>query len=209
MPVNVLRNKIPQQVHSDISGFSPEYAEHWRAWLAAPAPARPEMFAKILRKWQAVRPKKIRRLRDDTEAAHVPPFLDDLLGQSEAPIAVLANLSLLTIARRTENQKQALSDLWQIFSQLPTEGISSCVGITKAILLLTDGRIGPAFDSRVRKELRIAAPTTCAAWLVTLEEIADDIAAFEAAHGSFVSAAPKHFAHLSYGRLYDMAFGPR
>jgi len=209
VPIDILRNKTPQRVYDDVSGFRQRYVQDWTSWLDAPRPARPELFGKILRKWQAARPRAMRRLRADTKATHIAPFLDDLLDQSAAPIAELGNLSVFTIAGRTDTQNLALGSLWQTFSQLPTEGTSSCVGITKAILLLTDGRIGPAFDSQVRKKLRIAPPTTCAEWVVTLEEIADDILAFEATHESFASVVPQQFAHLAYGRLYDMALGPR
>jgi hypothetical protein len=50
---------------------------------------------------------------------------------------------------------------------------------------------------------------TCAVWIATLEEVAEDIRAFEAAHGSLTKVVPERFAHLAYGRLYDMALGPR
>lgn len=209
MPIDALRNKTPRQVYDDVRGFSQRYVQDWTRWLAAPQPARCELFGKILRKWQATRPRAMRRLRADNKATHTAPFLDDLLDQSAAPIIELGDLSILTIGDRSDTQNKALSSLWQTFTQLQTEGTSSCVGITKAILLLTNGRIGPAFDSQVRKKLRIAAPATCVEWVARLEEIADDILAFEAAHESFASAVPEHFAHLAYGRLYDMALGPR
>jgi hypothetical protein len=92
---------------------------------------------------------------------------------------------------------------------LPTSGVASCVGITKAVLLLTDGRIGPAFDSQVRRRLGVARPTTYREWLQALEEIGEDIAVFESAHGPLTKAVPAHFAQIPYGRLYDMALGPR
>jgi hypothetical protein len=149
----------------------------------------------------------MRRLR--SQAKHGQPFLDDLLDQSVAWIDALADLDVLRISDRTRRQHDAFSELWAIFRRLPVSGTASCVGISKAILLLTDGRIGPAFDSQVRKKLQIRAPTTCTAWLAALEEVAGDIKTFEALHGSLKCAVPKQFAHLSYGRLYDMALGPR
>jgi hypothetical protein len=209
VPIDILRNKTPRQVYDDVRGFSQRYVQDWTIWLDAPQPGRPELFGKILRKWQATRPRAMRRLRADRKATHTEPFLDDLLDKSATPIAELGDLSIVTIGDRTDTQNKALSSLWQTFTQLQAEGTSTCVGITKAVLLLTDGRIGPAFDSQVRKKLRIAPPATCSEWLVRLEEIADDILAFEAAHESFASAVPEHFAHLAYGRLYDMALGPR
>jgi len=209
MPIDVLRNKTPQQASDDVHSFRLRYVQDWTKWITAPPLLRSQLFGEILRKWQAVRPRKMRRLRTDTMATHVPPFLDDLLDQSAKPISMLGNLTVLTIAKRSPLQHQALCDLWQTFCRLPTEGTASCVGITKAILLLTDGRIAPAFDSRVRQELRIDPPSTCISWASTLEDVADDIIAFETVQGSLASAVPKRFAHLAYGRLYDMALGPR
>jgi len=113
------------------------------------------------------------------------------------------------MAHRTGEQEEALTSLWAIFSRLPTSGTASCVGITKAVLLLTDGRIGPAFDSQVRRKLGVGRPATCREWLQTLQDIGEDIAAFETSHGRLAKAVPFRFAQLAYGRLYDMALGPR
>jgi hypothetical protein len=44
-------------------------------------------------------------------------------------------------------------------------GEASCVGITKSILLVTDGRIGPAFDSTVRARLRLERPRCSTDWI--------------------------------------------
>ena len=44
-------------------------------------------------------------------------------------------------------------------------GTASCVGITKAVMLLTDGRIGPALDSQVRLNLGVAKPINAEEWI--------------------------------------------
>jgi hypothetical protein len=115
----------------------------------------------------------------------------------------------LTIAERSSTQTDALNSLWKNFLQLRTTGEATCVGVTKAILLLTDGRIGPAFDSQVRRKLGVARPSNCAEWVKNLEEIGEDLAAFERVNGPISRAVPAEFAGLAYGRLYDMALGPR
>jgi len=142
------------------------------------------------------------------EWSHRPPFLDDLLKSATEPLRE-AGLTVLTIANRTPEQEQALIILWTIFSQLPTSGAASCVGITKAVLLLTDGRIGPAFDAEVRRKLGVGRPATWREWLQNLEDVGEDIVAFESLHGSLTKAVPIQYAHFTYGRLYDMALGPR
>lgn len=207
MAVKAIRNKTPRQVRSAVNAFSARYVEDWNAWVGAHRDARPQLFARILRKWQATRPLAMRRLR--AEAEHRPPFLDDLLESAVEPLRALGGLTLLTITRRTRVQDEALTTLWTIFSRLPTSGAASCVGITKAVLLLTDGRIGPAFDSQVRSKLGVGRPATCREWLQTLQDIGEDIAVFESSKGRLTQAVPARFARLAYGRLYDMALGPR
>jgi len=205
--VEGIRNHTPRQVRSAVSAFSAQYAKDWDDWVGADRDARPQLFGRILRRWQATRPVAMRRLR--AEADHRPPFLDDLLESAEEPVWVLGGLTVLTIAQRTREQDEALNTLWKIFSRLPTSRAASCVGITKAVLLLTDGRIGPAFDSQVRSKLGVGRPATCREWLRILQEVGEDIAAFEASHGRLTEAVPLQFARLAYGRLYDMALGPR
>lgn len=110
----------------------------------------------------------------------------------------------------SHSERTALAGLWNIFSSLQQVGTASCVAITKAVLLLSDGRIGPAFDSQVRKKLRIGHLLTPADWITALTEVSDDIQAFEGTHGlSLACAVPPQFSNLAYGRLYDMALGPR
>lgn len=207
MPIEAIRNKTARQVRTDVNGFAVRYGEDWEAWIAAHHTTRPELFGQILRKWQATRPLAMRRLR--AEAEHGPPFLEDLLESAAEPLRALRGLTVLTIAQRTPAQDEALAALWAIFSRLPTSGVASCVGITKAVLLLTDGRIGPAFDSQVRRKLGVGRPATCREWLQILQDIGDDIAMFESVHGPLTKAVPTRFAQLAYGRLYDMALGPR
>lgn len=207
MSIEAIRKKTAMQIRVDVEGFAARYVQDWDAWLGATVDRRPELFGRVLRKWQATRPRPMRRLR--TEAIHERPYLDDLLEEAEEPLRALAALSVSKIAERTPAQNEALDALWTNFLRLPTSGEASCVGITKAILLLTDGRIGPAFDSQVRKKLGVARPATCSEWLHHLEEIGEDIATFERANGPITKVVPGRFAELAYGRLYDMALGPR
>ncbi len=97
-----------------------------------------------------------------------------------------------------------------MFSDLPQRGQGSCVSITKAVLLLTEGRVGPAFDSRVRNQLRCGHLRTAEEWAEALTEVSADIRAFENACGAaLASAVAPRFSTLANGRLYDMALGPR
>lgn len=205
MRIEVLRNMTPEQVRTAVDGFSAEYAAHWESWLATPPKARARTFGEILRKWQAARPKPMRRIR--AESHHEAPFLEDLLDRAAEPVLVLREKDALTIGRRSIQEDNALRALWEVFSHLTQLGTASCVGITNSVLLVTDGRIGPAFDSNVAK--KIGRPETRRDWLDLLDAVSDDIAVFEAAHGPFAQSVSPRFAHLGRGRLYDMVLGPR
>jgi hypothetical protein len=207
VPIAAIRHKTPSQFRADVDAFAERYVRDWDCWLSTSREGRPMLFGRILRKWQATRPRPIRRLRE--EAQHGAPFLDDLLEDAAKPLHVVAGCSVLTIAGRTAEQQEAFRMLWANFARLPLSGRPSCVGITKAVLLLTEGRIGPALDSRVRAKLGVARPADCAEWLGMLEEIGEDIAGFERAHGPMAEIVSSRFAHLAPGRLYDMALGPR
>jgi hypothetical protein len=149
----------------------------------------------------------MRRVR--AEATHPSPFLEDLYAVGKRQAAALGDIDLVGIGRRTPAQDAMLRALWSEFSALTARETATCVGITKAVLLMTNGRIGPAFDSVVRGRLGLKSFGTPEEWLLILEACADDIAAFESRHGPFVDAVPNRFRHLGVGRLYDMALGPR
>jgi hypothetical protein len=150
----------------------------------------------------------MRRTRD--EAEHSPPFVEDLMAQAQPHLDQLQDVTLLSIGTITPSQRKALHGLWYVFRRLASRGSASCVGITKAVLLLTNGRIGPAFDSTVRRQLGIDHVVDPEEWIMTLVEISLDIRAFELKYGvSFIEAMPSEFQHLQVGRLCDMVLGPR
>ena len=207
MSVQAIRRMTPEQFRAAVAGFDVRYVADWDAWLSASPRTKPRLFGQILRKWQATRPKPMRRIR--SEAQHQAPYLEDLLEAASGPLARIGDLTVANVSRRTPQQDQALGELWGLFSNLTATGVASCVGITKAILLMTDGRIGPAFDSNVRQQLGVGRPESCGQWVQILQAVGDDVAAFESRHGPLSQAAPPRFARLEYGRLYDMALGPR
>jgi hypothetical protein len=207
--IRAIRLKSPSEVAAALDRFAPRCLKDWNEWLAAPPAARPELFGRILRRWQATRPLTMRRIA--AEARHEPPYLDDLFESASSatgPVSVLGDLTVLDVASRSYQQDKAIRALWDLFSGLTTTRSASCVGITKAVLLLTDGKIGPALDSQVRTALGINPPKTAAAWIGILEGVGEDIAEFEARNRPLPEVVPAPFANLAYGRLYDMAFGP-
>src|SRR6478752_6479402 len=63
MPIELIRNKKPQQIHDDVDVFAPRYVKDWDVWLATHGDGRLQVFGRILRKWQATRPRPMRRSR--------------------------------------------------------------------------------------------------------------------------------------------------
>lgn len=207
MTIEALRRLTPDEVRTAIAQFNPRYVHDWSSWIATPPKRRPVMFGQILRNWQATRPNPMRRAAN--EAEHPRPYLDDLLEMATAPVAALAGLGLSWVNVRTPEQTAALSSLWEIFATLPSQGRATCVGITKAVLLATDGQIGPALDSQVQGRLRVKPPTDANGWLQLLDDVGADIRAFERQHGPLYRVVQPEFSNVADGRLYDMIFGPK
>lgn len=206
--MNVLAAMNPLQVRESLSSFSPSYVVDWDRWLEAPPERRTALFAAILRRWQATRPLPMRRPR--AEADHEPPHIEDLLERAGPHLRTIGDLGVTDLGRATGGQIDALHGLWATFSQLPQTGTASCVGITKAVLLLTDGRIGPAFDSTVRTKLGLKRHLRSSGeWVEALRRVGRDIDAFELRHGCLASNVPDHFSRYHAGRIYDMVLGPK
>ena len=207
--ITAIRHKTPAQINTDVSGFAEKYIRDWETWLKTNPDDRPGLFVKTLGKWQVARPKApLRRFR--ANATHQPPYMEDILKQASPLIENLGSLGMSSFDSMTHTQRDSLIELWQLFPHLSQTGTTSCVGITKAVLLLTNGRIGPALDSNVRENLRIKRVTNANEWISILKEIFEDIIAFERSYSvKLGDVVPAEFSHLEYGRLYDMALGPR
>jgi hypothetical protein len=150
----------------------------------------------------------MRRVR--AEATHGAPYLDDLLSTAVATSRQLGGLTVRTIRSRSTDQERALVQLWGLFTQLTSVERATAVGITKAVMLSTNGAIGPALDKTVRDRMGVLAPSSPSQWLEILEAVADDIAAFEQMNMQFIeNCVAERFRAIAIGRLYDMALGPR
>lgn len=151
--------------------------------------------------------------RTQAVGGHNPPYLEHLVAHSAPYIQTLQAFDIRLAASFTQQACAALSALWEIFEQLSYQGrartgLAGIVGISKAVLLLSDGRVGPAFDSQVRRHLNIAAINNARAWIEAQQLANKDIHAFEAANGITLQEAGPNYAHLHSGRIYDMALGP-
>jgi hypothetical protein len=192
--------------------FDRKYVDDWNRWLQVKAENRSEQFGSILRNWQACRPNKMRQ----TSAAnlHEAPYIDDLMEQASHSISALAAFELNDFSKFSEDIFKHISVLWDIFENLSytgkaRKGKAGAVGISKAVLLLSDGHIGPAFDSEVRTHLGIKEITNAKQWFKAIQIVAQDIQSFEAKNNTTIkNSAPEEFKGLNIGRIYDMALGP-
>jgi hypothetical protein len=205
-PITALASMTPEQVRSALTRFRPTYVTDWDRWIDARPAERAEVFGDVLRRWQATRPNPMRRTRAD--GRHPPPHLDDLLDRAAVCVETIRRLGLSWVNLRSTQQTRAFHDLWAIFADLALTGTASSVGISKAVMLVTDGRIGPALDSQVRGRLGIRPPLDAEQWLDILEGVASDIRAFERQHGTLRRVVQPEYQNLEDGRLYDMIFGP-
>ena len=197
----------PAQVSEAVSGFASAYVNDWESWLSVPGPAEagdaradPPPLA-----GDATAPDAPRARRGDTPRA-VPrgpvrrcPGVDRRPRHARPLDVQAANGGPGAVPSGPVGELQPPHRHRRGFLRR----------ITKSILLVTDGRIGPAFDSTVRTRLRLERPRYSTDWIGAVDLIADDLAAFESRHGPLAEAVPKRFRHLAVGRLYDMALGPR
>ena len=231
-----IANLTIKEFQNAINRFNRTYVTDWKEWLDTPPTNRANKLGVVLRKWDACRPNIMRRTQDDGQ--HEPPFLEDLienavgpltiLNQTKEPLKILNDFNILADNRlrikSTREYKYAkeqydeilesLHKLWEIFKDLSfgdraRGGLAGVVGISKATLLLTDGRVGPAFDSKVRENLNIRKINNSMDWINALRLVSRDIQDFEAKKKTTLQeAAPDDFKTLHSGRLYDMALGP-
>jgi hypothetical protein len=208
MKFTVLSSMTPGQVRINLESFAPAYVKDWEEWLSVGQADRVNKFAAILRSWQATRPHAVRRPR--REATHEPPFIDDLLAEAAPYLESLGDTTVANLPAASPLQIDALHGLWAVFLNLSQKKSASCVGITKAVMLLTYGRIGPAFDSQVRKRLGLRRRLNSSGeWIDSLYLVSSDIRAFEEAHGCLTEMLPDSLARYHPGRLYDMVLGPK
>src|SRR5690554_1398894 len=193
--------------------FAQRYVDDWNAWTLTPPAEKPTQLGIILRRWQACRPNRMRRTM--AEDQHPAPYLENLIDQASQHLATLETFEIMEQSSFSIENIEALGNLWNIFKNLSYEGrarggITGSVGISKAVLLLTDGAVGPAFDSEVRRHLKIGAIKTSGQWISALKIVSQDIREFERNNGATIrNVVPDRYAALNIGRIYDMEPGPR
>ncbi len=152
-------------------------------------------------KWQACRPKA---LRSGSE-------LQFMLTSALEPLKALALADLRCFRSPTQFLKDAICSLWQVFQDgLCMQGDATEVGVTKAILLVTKGRLGPAFDSNVKSKLKASYVIDAKTYLKAIAALATELAGFEdREQKSIEDLAAMAGRPAGVGRVIDMILGPR
>lgn len=193
-----------------IARFRPRYVRHWTEWLATPDAERASALKRTLGRWQACRGNSLRPVAD----------IQTLLDDARPHITALAGFELRRVSSFDRRALAALGALWALFQRLsyarpnpdrkrpaPRGGVAGAVGISKAALLVTDGRVGPAFDSQVCRKLRVGAISNAEDWIAAMRFVSEDIASFESKNGMTLQDAAG-LPRIQSGRIYDMALGP-
>ena len=206
-----IANNTIQELQDRINGFRQIYVNDWNLWLKTPQQFRPNQLGIILRRWQACRPNTMRRTRDENR--HNAPYLEDLVSQAQQYIEESLNFNIREESSFSSETEKTFKELWRIFTNLSyrgtvRNGFAGIVGISKAVLLLSDGRIGPAFDSRVRDNLGIGEINNSSDWISALKIVNKDIINFEERNNISLQNVVKAYNNLQPGRIYDMALGP-
>jgi hypothetical protein len=156
--------------------------------------------------------------RPQSQAVHEEPYLETIIANTQQYIDYLEGYDLGEGRRFTTAERDVLSELWNELLPLSLEGkkktkrhgLAGVVGISKAVLLLTKGAVGPALDSQVRKRLCICEPINANQWANAIELASQDAHQFQVRNKcTLQEAAQEHCRNIKPGRIYDMALGPR
>ena len=206
MKIEFLRNKNEEEIRTLFCGFSQRYLKdiHYfkkttdKFGLISPQSAMD--LSLLLKKWTACRPSSVN--------TDILPLLKEL----EADLTTISDLDLRNIRGASPNEKEALTRIWsKLINGLCVPKKLSGVAPSKAILILTNGRLGPALDSHARAVLGLPEIVSVVEYFTIMYAISEDIAAFEEAHPPILieTLISEEWQPVFVGRAYDMAVGPR
>jgi hypothetical protein len=206
-----IANDTVKEFQDRIGRFRLEYVNDWNRWLSTQDASRPRELKAILGSWQACRGNTL----------HDEAGMTKLLNYAKKYLVQLQSFDLRRESDFTPPVCNAVTVLWGLFQERlcyvrvnpdrknapPHGGLAGAVGISKAAMLATDGRLGPAFDSKVRTKLGCGKIATAADWLEAMRAASRDIATFENRWSTTLQIA-SNYPFLHTGRIYDMALGP-
>jgi hypothetical protein len=206
-----LRSLTAPEVLERIKRFNVRYVKDWDCWLHVSRDCDFQVvgipflvaseFRRIMWKWRACRPKPYRSATD----------LQSTLDSATEPLKRMGSADLRSLQAPSGVLTDAICGLWRIFEDgLCSKGKATEVVVSKAILLVTKGRIGPAFDSNVKTALNAWYVKDCGTYIKALGEIASQLAGFEDREGTTLDDLAKQAGRpADVGRALDMVLGPR
>jgi hypothetical protein len=194
------------QYRQALENFRKRYVEDWKAWLDCGDKGindKLKQFLEILKGWGIC--------RCNLPGGVTAEFNEHKFSNLNGICGKLQDYDL----RSFSGDKRVEECVWNIWSEL--EGICTNKSInimiaSKATMLLTNGSIGPAFDSTVMKRLGYTNnyKKDFDQWIKLLRTVAEDMLQFEKNIGNNIEQiTPAPFNIIKLGRLYDMALGPR
>jgi hypothetical protein len=208
MKIEFLRNKNEEEVRALISNFARSY----RYDLHQFAKTNNEFglgscesaisLSVLLKKWTACRP------------SFVSTNLQQILKELETDFTTISGLDLRNLRYASVNEKGAIDHIWsKLTNQLCKPKKLTGVAPSKVMLIVTNGRLGPALDSQARAVLGLSSDNTVSGvqYRTLLEAISEDLFAFEEINSPIrvETLVPKNWQPVFVGRAYDMAVGPR
>jgi len=142
MKVEFLRDKQSEEVGALIQGFSLRYVTDLGDFATTTAhyglisPQTAEHLCRLLRKWQACRPSAVRK------------DLLSFLAHLAADFTTIVTVDIRIIRHASSNARIAIARIWlALISQICNNRQMAEVAASKAMLILTNGRLGPpVFD---------------------------------------------------------------
>ncbi|MGR2927818.1 hypothetical protein [Acidithiobacillus ferriphilus] len=189
---------------ASVRGFKSSYADDWALWIKPTGDdvaRRKDIFIGIMRGWSACRPAKANSEFSDREFEYLQEKGRELEG--------------LYLRRIGQNDDifTKLEELFKAINGICKNKSINMMVASKAIMLVTEGSIGPAFDSNIMKNLgyKYNYDKSFQMWENMLRYVADDLIGFQKRFkvDDIYELLPDDLRSIKLGRLYDMALGPR
>jgi hypothetical protein len=123
----------------------------------------------------------------------------------------IERIDLRNVCHATPKEIAAIRRIWSTFvGKICSNRPIAEVAASKTILIITNGRIGPALDSNARVVMNLPRIKTSEDYVSLLLAISEDISVFEKSNNiQLEDLVPKEWQPVFIGRVYDMIVGPK
>lgn len=128
-------------------------------------------------------------------------------------VSALSGTCLRSLVDPSSQQQRCIVQLWDLLNpRICCNADAGGVGVSKAIMLLTKGEIGPAFDTNVCSKFKMPRVDNADGLLRAYSMVARDLKGFEDRNKVVIDdQAQRVFPSdsIGVGRIVDMIAGPR